>query len=126
MKLVKSVPVSYGRVWCITIVTSLCLWTLPFILGKYTDVTFPFIAAEDIPQELVGLVGPAEKGLDWCPVLSPHVVNIDRLTTNKIIPLTDEDIVKKYNIKPGGTWKPVECQSRYQVCKLWSQCNIKH
>lgn len=115
MKLVKSVPVNYRRVWCITSAVSLCLWILPFILGKYTDVTFPFIASEDIPQELVGLVGPTENGLDWCPVLSPHVVNVDRLTTNKIFPQTDEDIVKKYNILPGGTWKPTECQSRYHV-----------
>lgn len=112
---VRAASTNLTKVWFISFVTSFFLWALPFIFGKYTDVTFPYIALTDITQELVGYVGPTENELKWCPVISPHLQDTIRLLDNNVDSLSDEQIVKKYDVQAGGVWKPRNCQSRYNV-----------
>lgn len=109
--------IKYCRVWHRSIVFSLIFWVLPYLFGKYTDTSFPYIAKEDVVQELVGSVGPLKNGLQWCPVVSPHLRGKNSLLSCDIEVLSEEEIVKKNNIQEGGKWKPQECQSRYQVSK---------
>lgn len=107
--------VKYSSIWLRSLILCLVLWLAPYLFGKYTDNSFPYIAKEDIVQELVGTVGPSKDGVPWCPVVSPHLLGKNNMLTNDVRMLSEEEIVKKYGIQEGGTWKPKECQSRYQV-----------
>lgn len=115
---VRVVSTNLTQVWFVSIFTSFILWTLPFIFGKYADTTFPYIAMNDITQELVGYVGPTENELHWCPVISPYIQGTIQLLNNNVESLSDEQIVKKYDVQVGGVWKPRNCQSRYTVAVI--------
>lgn len=122
---VKKVPVNLFKIWLVSLIVMLMLWTVPMILGKYTDVSFPFIARDDITRELVGLVGKSKDGMRWCPVVSPYLENVNRHSDN-IDVLPEEEIAQKYSIKAGGLWEPSECQSRYQVALIIPYRNRSH
>lgn len=110
--------IKYSRVWLKAVLLCLVLWVAPYLCGKYTDISFPYIVKEDIVQELVGSVGSPKDGVPWCPVVSPHLRGKNSLLNSDVEVLSEEEIVKENNIKEGGTWKPQECQSRYQVSNL--------
>lgn len=112
---VERVPVNVFKVFLVSLTTFLILWMVPLLLGKYTDVTFPYIAHEDIKYELVGLVGDAGKGIRWCPPISPYIEDTLHLIDVEFDTIIEEELVKKYKIQPGGSWKPQDCLSRYQV-----------
>lgn len=112
---VYAYDIKYSRVWLKSGLLCLILWLAPYLLGKYTDTSFPFIAKEDVVQELVGSVGPSKDGIPWCPTVSPHLQGQNNLLNSDVQVLSEEEIVKENNIQEGGTWKPQECQSRYQV-----------
>lgn len=118
IEVVYSHGIKYSIVWSRSIILNLILWVLPYFFGKYTDTSFPYIAQEDIVQELVGRVGPVKNGLQWCPVVSPHLQVKNSLLSSDVEVLSEEEIVKKNNIQEGGVWKPEECQSRYQVAVI--------
>lgn len=107
--------IQYPKVWLKSVLFCLVLWLAPYLCGKYTDISFPYIAKEDIVQELVGSVGVPEDGVPWCPVVSPRLQGKNSLLNSDVQALSEEEIVKENNIQEGGTWKPQECQSRYQV-----------
>ncbi|XP_042217541.1 beta-1,4-galactosyltransferase 4-like [Homarus americanus] len=111
--------INYKKIWFVSISINFIVWLQPLITGKYTDATFTYIPASNIVPELVGLVGPKENGdLPWCPVLSPHLQASVTLLNNNVEPLSDEEILRKYDIQAGGVWKPKDCQSRYNVALL--------
>ncbi|XP_064086364.1 beta-1,4-galactosyltransferase 1-like [Macrobrachium nipponense] len=112
---VERVPVNVFKVFLASLTAFLILWFVPLLLGKYTDVTYPYIARKDIIYELVGLIGDAGKGIRWCPPISPYIEETVHLIDVEFDSLIEEELVKKYKIQPGGSWKPQECLSRYQV-----------
>lgn len=118
IEVVYAYNIKFSQVWLRSVALSLILWLAPYFFGKYTDTTFPYIGKDDVVQELVGSVGPLESGLQWCPVVSPHLQGQDSLLSCDVEVLVEEEIVKKNNIQEGGSWKPKECQSRYRVSKL--------
>lgn len=115
IEVVYAYNIKFSQVWLRSVALSLILWLAPYFFGKYTDTTFPYIGKDDVVQELVGSVGPLESGLQWCPVVSPHLQGQDSLLSCDVEVLVEEEIVKKNNIQEGGSWKPKECQSRYRV-----------
>lgn len=117
IEVVYASNIKFSQIWFRSVALSLILWVAPYLFGKYTDTSFPYIAKDDIMQELVGCVGPLENGLEWCPVVSPHLQGQNSLMTNDVEVVPEEEIVKKNDILEGGSWKPQECQSRYQVSK---------
>ena len=117
IEVVYAYDIKFSTVWFRSVVLSVILWLLPYFFGKYTDTSFPYVAKEDIVQELVGLVGPLRNGLDWCPVVSPYLQGKNRLLSCDVEVRPEEEIVLENNIEEGGVWRPQECQSRYQVSK---------
>lgn len=115
---VYAYDVKYTRVWLKSILVCLILWLAPYFCGKYTDRSFAYIAKEDIVQELVGSVGASNDGLPWCPAVSPHLQEKNSLLNNDVQVLPEEEVVKTSNIQEGGTWKPQDCHSRYQVSNV--------
>ncbi|KAK7070123.1 hypothetical protein SK128_023977 [Halocaridina rubra] len=123
----KEVPVNLFKIWIISSSLNLLLWALPFIFGKYTDVTFPYIAGNDIVQELVSLVGTLQGDVHWCPPISPYLENSIRLHDNSDIKIVPKEIlVLKFGIQNGGMWKPSVCQSRYKVAVVIPYRNRTH
>ncbi|XP_069178150.1 beta-1,4-galactosyltransferase 4 [Procambarus clarkii] len=114
----KTVHVNVRKVWFLSIISNLMLWVLPLLLGKYTDVTFPYIAFNDITQELVGLIGSTGNNFNWCPVVSPYLQNTVTLLDNNVDSLSDEEILRNSEIQVGGCWKPNNCLSRYNVALI--------
>lgn len=114
----KTVHVSVRKVWFLSIISNLMLWVLPLMFGKYTDVTFPYIAFNDITQELVGLIGSTGNNFNWCPVVSPYLQNTVTLLDNNVDSLSDEEILRNSEIQVGGCWKPNNCLSRYNVALI--------
>lgn len=112
---VYAYDIKYSRVWGRSVLLCLVLWLVPYLFGKYADTSFPYIAEEDVLLELVGSVGPSKDGVPWCPVVSPHLQGKTTLLSNDVPVLSEEELLRESNIEEGGTWKPQECQSRYQV-----------
>lgn len=113
---VKEVSVNYAKVWLLSAAIGFVLWLIPLICGKYTAVSFPYIAISNIEQELVSNDEPVgERDLPRCPALSPHIHNSIRLLNNDVDSLPDNEIVEMYDVLPGGVWKPKYCHSRYHV-----------
>lgn len=105
-----------GKVWLLSGLLCLTLWLIPLLLGKYVDVTFPYIAREDIFRELVGTAaGDMGNKIELCPAMSPHLQNSPRLMSNDVEALTEEVVARDNHVQPGGIWKPTECKARYQV-----------
>ncbi|KAK3872512.1 hypothetical protein Pcinc_022409 [Petrolisthes cinctipes] len=113
---VKSLNINVGKVWLMSGLLSLTLWHLPLLLGKYVDVTFPYIAQEDIVRELVG-VAAVDTGnkKDLCPALSPHLQDSPHLMSNDIVALAEEVVARDNQVQPGGIWEPKDCKARYRL-----------
>lgn len=114
----KAVNINITKVWIISVFANFILWLLPIFFGKYTDVLFPYIAHNDITQELVGLIGPTENKFRMCPVVSPYLQNTLRLLDNNVDSLVDEEILMNNDIQAGGVWEPSDCNSRYHVALI--------
>lgn len=113
---VKSLNINVGRVWLLSGLLSLTLWLIPLLLGKYVDVTFPYIAREDISRELVGMAaGDTGNKIDLCPAMSPHLQNLPHLMSNDVEALAEEVVARDNQVQTGGIWEPKECKARYQV-----------
>ena len=112
---VKKVPVNFFKIWVVAAFGCFILWLIPLILGKYTDVTFPYVDRNDIVQELVGLVGGTSKGMQWCPHISPNIEDGTHLIEPDFETKPEKEVMQKYGITQGGSWKPHDCQSRYKV-----------
>lgn len=112
---VKAVPLSLTKVWFLSVTISFVLWLLPLICGKYTSVTYPYIAVDDIAHELVTDEEPAKDGLPLCPPVSSYLESTVRLLNSEVDALSDDEIVKRYGVQPGGVWQPQHCHSRYHV-----------
>lgn len=117
---VESLKLNVGKVWLLSGLLGLTVWLIPLLLGKYVDVTFPYISREDIFLELVGTAA-GDKGnkIELCPAISPHLQTSPHLMSNDVEALAEEVVARDNQVQPGGIWKPKECKARYQVRLAW-------
>ncbi|KAK8396008.1 hypothetical protein O3P69_005234 [Scylla paramamosain] len=83
-------------------------------LGFFLELTLQE-ALGFIDKKLELLNVKLKNGLQWCPVVSPHLQGQNNLMSCDVEVLPEEEIVIKNDIQEGGLWKPQECQSRYRV-----------
>ena len=120
--MLKKIKLNYFHVFFVYFISFIVLWGLPFLFGKYADTTFPYVNDEDIIDELVGLIGPADDKLPWCPREPPNIAPGFQINGYAIDLIKEDDSVfaEKLNILPGGVWQPSQCRSRYQVSIILS------
>ena len=113
--------IDYLSLILVTVTVSIVVWVFPLILGKYSDLTYPYIASDKILDEVVPLVRSSDDdgaSLPLCPIVSPHLKGLQlevNLGSENLTEKEMQSIAKEFGVMPGGVWKPSHCTSRYAV-----------
>ena len=94
------------------------LWILPFLFGKYTDISFPFIPDSEIENQLLFDKG---NSIDkFCPLPGSQFssVNSRILFANDIKALNEKILIDEFKIKQGGKFLPQKCQHRLKIALI--------
>ena len=117
----KAGPVDYLSVVLVTVTVTFVVWLFPMLLGKYADLTYPYIPGEDIFSELVTLSpptntsSPQQKPL--CPLHSPLLkgLQLEVALDNQWSQQHVTSFAKKMGIENGGVWQPSHCTPTLSV-----------